>query len=179
VDLGIGPLEKYRNRGETEAEREWILRAGFTRRNTRRSILRLLRELLWQGEEIQVLTTGTYRLQMGYLAITGQRVLVGMSWAFFPFIKKHMGIPLELVRIARHDHNPWGAKVEVFSQVGKFSFGDLSDDEANRLATMIVDGAQRAVAAQAPPPPPPPGGPPNPAPRGLSSPSGTLPSRPT
>jgi hypothetical protein len=179
VDLGLGALGKYRNWGDTDAEREWLKRAGFTRRNTRRAILHLLRNLLWEGERIHVLTTGTYRFQMGYLAVTGQRVIVGMSWAFFPFIRKHLGIPLELVRIARHEHNPWGAKLEVFSQTGKFSFGDLADEEAERLAALIVAGAKRAVAAQPPPGAPAPGEPSNPAPRGLASPSGTLPSRPT
>jgi hypothetical protein len=168
-------LEQLRKWGETDAETAWLERAGFTRRNTRRAILHLLRNLLWEDEHILVLTTGTYRLQMGYLAITSRRVIVGMSWAFIPFIKKHLGIPLELVRIARRDHNPWGARIEVFSQVGKFSFGDLEDAEADELAALITAGARRALARQ--PASPAPGGPP--APRGLVSPSGSLPSRPT
>jgi hypothetical protein len=168
-------LQSFRKWGDTEAETGWLRRAGFTRRNTRRAILHLLRNLLWEGEHILVVTTGTYRLQMGYLVITNRRVMVGMSWAFIPFIKKHMGIPLELVRIARRDHNPWGAKIEVFSQIGKFAFGDLEDDEADKLAALIAAGARRAIARQAPPPPP--GAPA--APNRLVSPSGSLPSRPT
>jgi hypothetical protein len=144
MDPGAGRFEKHRNWGETEAEYEWLREAGFTRRNTRRAILHLLRSLLLEGEGIVALTTGTYRFQMGYLAVTERRVMVGMSWAFLPFVKKHLAIPLEQVRIARHEHRPWGAKVEVFSNVGKFSFGDLEDDEAERLAELIGGGVRAA-----------------------------------
>ena len=169
-------LQEQRKWGESPAETAWLRRAGFTRRNTRRAILHMLRNLLWEDEHILVLTTGTYRLQMGYLAITNRRAIVGMSWAFIPFVKKHLAIPLELVRIARRDHNPWGARIEVFSQVGKFSFGDLEDGEADELAALITAGARRALARQ--PGSSPAAGAPG-GPNLLVSPSGSLPSRPT
>jgi hypothetical protein len=137
-------LEKHARWGENEAETAWLRSAGFTRRNTRRAILRLLRELLLPGERIAVITTGTYRFQMGYLAVTDRRALVGMSWAFIPFVSKHLAMPLEQVRLARHEHRPWGAKVEVFSHDAKFSFGDLEDDEAERLAALIGGGIRPA-----------------------------------
>jgi hypothetical protein len=166
--------QRFRLWGETETETGWLRRAGFTRRNTRRAILTLLRKLLWDDEHILVITTGTYKLQMGYLALTNRRVIVGMSWPFIPFIKKHLGIPLETVRLARRDHNPWGAKVEVFSQVGKFAFGDLENGEADELAALITAGAQRAIARQPAPPPPGP-----PAPNPVVPPPPSFPSPPT
>ena len=77
-------IKWWRKWGSGGADTEWLRRAGFTRRNTRRAILKFLADGLLAGERILHLTSGIYRLQMGFMAITDRRVVVGMSWAFLP-----------------------------------------------------------------------------------------------
>jgi hypothetical protein len=169
-----------------EPETAWLVEAGFTRRNTREAILDFLRKGIWPQERILHLTSGTYRLQMGFLAITDRRVVFGMYWAFFPFIKKRFAVPHEQISWARMDSKPWGARLILDSTMGRGALGNLEEDEASRLAGLINALAARGKRAVALAQPssgnggPAPGGPPeNPGPRADSSPSGSLPSRPT
>jgi len=143
----------FRKWGSGGVDTGWLRRAGFTRRNTRRAILSFLDRGLWRGERILHLTSGTYRLQMGYVAVTDRRVVFGMSWAFFPFINRRLPIPYELVAWVRMDSNPWGARLIVDSTLGTGRLGNLSEDEAARLAALVsslADRAKRRVAARAP-----------------------------
>ncbi len=130
--------------GSGGADTEWLRLAGFTRRNTRRAILKFLSNGLWPGERILHLTSGTYRLQMGFLAITDRRVVVGMSWAFLPFINRRLGVPLEAITWVRVDSNPWGGRLVVDSQSGTARLGDIDEADAERLAVLIRRLAQRA-----------------------------------
>jgi len=140
--------------GSGGADTEWLRLAGFTRRNTRRAILKFLAGGLWPGERILHLTSGTYRLQMGFMAITNRRVVVGMSWAFLPFINRRLGVPLEAITWVRVDSNPWGGRLVVDSRTGTARLGDIDEDEAERLASLIRRLSERAKqqAAAAPAP---------------------------
>jgi len=139
--------------GSGGAETEWLHQAGFTRRNTRRAILSFLGKGLWSQERILHLTSGTYRLQMGFLAITDRRVVFGMSWAFFPFINRRMGVPLESIAWVKMDSKPWGARLILDSTMGRGALGNLDEDEAERLAGLVrrLSGRAKArlLAAQA------------------------------
>ena len=110
-----GGFRKWGTGGEDTA---WLHRAGFTRRNTRRAILAFLRDGLREGERILHLTSGTYRLQMGFLAITDRHVVFGMSWAFLPFIRRRRTIPHEWISWVRADSKPWGARLALDSLAG-------------------------------------------------------------
>ena len=147
----------WRKWGSGGADTQWLRQAGFTRRNTRRAILKFLGNGLLPGERILHLTRGTYRLQMGFLAITDRRVIVGMSWAFFPFINRRLAIPLEAITWVRVDSNPWGGRIVIDSRAGTARLGDIEEAEAARLAALVKRLAERARlrAAAAPPPPPP------------------------
>lgn len=145
----------WRKRGSGGADTQWLRHAGFTRRNTRRAILNFLDGGLWAGERMLHLSSGTYRLQMGFMAITDRRVVVGMSWAFFPFINRRLGVPLEQVTWVRVDSNPWGGRLVVDSRVGTARLGDVEEPEAERLASLVRRLADRARArALAAPPAP-------------------------
>lgn len=180
-------LQGVKKWGMFEAETAWLHRAGFTRRNTREAILDFLRNGLWPEERILHLTSGTYRLQMGFLAITDRRVVFGMYWAFFPFLKRRFAVPHEQIAWVRMDSKPWGARLILDSPLGRGALGNLQENEAARLAGLVAALSQRAKraawarAAQDSPGSggPAPGGPANPGPRADSSPSGSLPSRPT
>ena len=177
--------------GSGGVDTEWLRRAGFTRRNTRRAILDFLDRGLLPGETILHLTSGTYRLQMGFLAITDRRVVFGMSWAFLPFIKRRREIPYGQIVWVKMHSRPWGASVRLDSWVGNGALGNMEEPDADRLVRLISALVQRARAqggggpraAGAQPSSgsgaPAPGGPENAGPRALSSPSGSLPSRPT
>jgi hypothetical protein len=144
----------WRKWGSGGRDTEWLAQAGFTRRNTRRAILKFLAGGLLPGERVLHLTSGTYRLQMGFLAITNRRVVVGMSWAFLPFINRRLGVPLEAITWVRVDSNPWGGRLVVDSRMGTARLGDIEEDEAARLAALIKRLAERArVRAAAAPPP--------------------------
>jgi hypothetical protein len=134
----------FRKWGSGGLDTQWLREAGFTRRNTRRAILSFLDNGLWAGERILHLTSGTYRLQMGYLAITDRRLVFGMSWAFLPFIKRRRSFPLEQISWARMERNPWGARLMIRSPSGKASLGDLEDQEAAKLASLVSALARRA-----------------------------------
>ncbi len=152
----------WRKQGSGGADTEWIRQAGFTRRNTRRAILAFLAKGLLPGERILHLTSGTYRLQMGFLAITDRRVVVGMSWAFFPFINRRLGVPLEAITWLRVDSNPWGGRLVVDSRLGTARLGDIDEPDAERLASLIsrlsnrakLRAALRPAPASMPPPAP-------------------------
>jgi Bacterial PH domain len=140
--------------GSGGAETEWLRLAGFTRRNTRRAILKFLTYGLLPGERILHLTSGTYRLQMGFMAITDMRVVVGMSWAFLPFINRRRSVPLEAITWVRVDSNPWGGRLVVDSRQGTLRLGDIDEAEAERLASLIrrlSDRAKQRAATTAPP----------------------------
>ena len=136
--------DRWRKWGSGGPDTEWLHRAGFTRRNTRRAILSFLAKGLWPGERILHLTSGTYRLQMGFLAITDRRVVFGMSWAFFPFINRRLGIPHEQITWVRIDTNPWGGLFVVDSRQGTGRLGDIEEDEAQRLAALVARLSRRA-----------------------------------
>jgi hypothetical protein len=142
----------WRKRGSTEAEAAWIRHAGFTRRNTRRAILKLLRNGIYPGERLLHLQAGTHRLQMGYMAVTDRRVVVGMSWAFVPFINRRLSIPLEAVTWVRVDSNPWGGRIVVDSRAGTARLGDVDEAPAGRLAALIRRLAARAKGRAMPQP---------------------------
>ena len=139
-------IKWWRKQGSGGADTQWIRQAGFTRRNTRRAILKFLDNGLQPGERILHLTSGVYRLQMGYMAITDQRVVVGMSWAFLPFINRRLGVPLEAVTWVRVDSDPWGGRLVVDSRVGTARLGDIDEDKAERLATLVRRLSARAKA---------------------------------
>ena len=139
----------WRKWGSGGSDTEWLRRAGFTRRNTRRAILSFLEKGVWQGERVLHLTTGTYRLQMGFLAITNRRVVFGMSWAFFPFINRRLPIPHEQVTWVRIDSHPWGGLLVVDSRVGTGRLGDIDEHEAQRLAKLVARLSRRAKARAA------------------------------
>jgi hypothetical protein len=150
-------MDGMRKWGSGGTDTEWLRRAGFTRRNTRRAILSFLSNGLWAGESILHLTTGTYRLQMGFVAVTNRRVVFGMSWAFLPFINRRMGVPHELIAWVKMDSKPWGARLILDSTMGRGAIGDLDENEALRLANFVARLATRAKArAGAVPPAPPP-----------------------
>jgi hypothetical protein len=130
--------------GSGGVETDWLYRAGFTRRNTRRAILSFLSKGLLPGERILHLTSGTYRLQMGFLAITDRRVVFGMSWAFLPFINRRLEIPHEQITWVRIDSNPWGGLLVVDSRIGTGRLGDIEEAEAERLAALVARLSQRA-----------------------------------
>jgi hypothetical protein len=143
----MAPMSRrWRKWGSGGADTQWLRAAGFTRRNTRRAILKFLNGGLLRGERILHLTSGTYRLQMGFLAITDRRVVVGMSWAFIPFINRRLGVPLEAVTWVRVDSNPWGGRLVVDSRLGTARLGDIEEDEAERLAQLIRRLSNRAKA---------------------------------
>ena len=155
-------LRRWSKWGSGGADTAWLDNAGFTRRNTRRAILKFVDGGLWTGERILHLTSGTYRLQMGFMAITDRRVVVGMSWAFFPFINRRLSVPLEAVTWVRVDSNPWGGRIVVDTRLGTARLGDIDEDEAERLKTLILRLSSRAkvrvaaapVPAAVPPPAP-------------------------
>lgn len=134
----------WRKRGSGGADSQWLEQAGFTRRNTRRAILKFLSNGLLPGERILHLTSGTYRLQMGFMAITDRRVVFGMSWAFFPFINRRLGIPLEAITWVRVDSNPWGGRIVVDSRLGTGRLGDIGEAEAERLKGLVLRLSTRA-----------------------------------
>ena len=136
----------FRKWGSGGADTEWLRRAGFTRRNTRRAILSFVNTGLEPEERILHLTSGTYRLQMGFLAVTDRRVVFGMSWAFLPFVKKRRSIPHERIAWVRADSKPWGALVVLDSTVGRGALGNLEEAEAERLAGLIYALSVRARA---------------------------------
>lgn len=142
--------------GSGGADTAWLRQAGFTRRNTRRAILKFVAGGLLPGEHILHLTSGTYRLQMGFMAITNRRVVVGMSWAFFPFINRRLGVPLEAITWVRVDSNPWGGRIVVDSRLGTARLGDIEEPEAERLKSLVLRLSVRARTrvAAAPPVPP-------------------------
>ncbi len=145
--------------GSGGVDTAWLHQAGFTRRNTRRAILSFLGSGLWAQERILHLTSGTYRLQMGFVAITDRRVVFGMSWAFFPFINRRMGVPLELIAWAKMDSKPWGARLILDSSMGRGALGDLDEEQAEQLAGLVRRLSGRAkgrLLAAAPPVAPPP-----------------------
>jgi len=136
----------FRKWGTGGEDTEWLHRAGFTRRNTRRAILAYLRDGLADDEVILHLASGTYRLQMGFLAITDRHVVLGMSWAFLPFIKRRRTIPHELVSWVRADSKPWGARLALDSMAGGGILGNLEEADAERLAGLIHALSTRAKA---------------------------------
>jgi hypothetical protein len=165
----------FRKWGTGGKDTEWLHRAGFTRRNTRRAILAFLRDGLEDGERILHLTSGTYRLQMGFLAITDRHVVFGMSWAFLPFVKRRRTIPHELIAWVRADSKPWGARLALDSMAGGGILGNLEEADADRLRSLIYALSTREkerVAAHTGVSPLPTG-----RPKGQSWPSLTLPRR--
>jgi hypothetical protein len=103
-------MADFRRRGESESETGVLRGAGFTRRNTRRAILAFLRDGLAAGERLEELRSVTYRLQMGFLAITDRRVVAGMSWAFLPFVKRRRAIPLRLLEPVQVRRRLWASR---------------------------------------------------------------------
>ena len=136
----------FRKWGSGGEDTTWLNRAGFTSRNTRRAILAYLRTGIEDREVILHLTSGTYRLQMGFLAITDRHVVFGMSWAFLPFIKRRRTIPHELVSWVRADSKPWGARLALDSMAGGGILGNLEEADAERLAGLIYALSTRAKA---------------------------------
>lgn len=137
-------FQGIRRWGLFETETDWLRRAGFTRRNTREAILDFLRVGLGAQERILHLTSGTYRLQMGFLAITDRRAVFGMSWAFLPFIKKRHAVAFEQVAWVRADSKPWGARLVLDSTAGRGALGNLEEENAERLASLIYALSLRA-----------------------------------
>lgn len=141
-------MSDIRKWGGGGAETGWLRRAGFTRRNTRRAILAFLARGLPDGERLLHLQSGTFHLQMGFLAITDRRVVFGMSWAFLPFINRRSSVEHAQVASVRTDSNPWGARLTVDSLAGRDALGNLEEAEAEALAKLIARLALRARATR-------------------------------
>ena len=141
--------------GETEDEKQWLREAGFSRRNTRRAILEFLREDLDENEKLVELHSCTYRLQMGYLAVTDQRFAAGMSIAFLPFLDRRRSVALRDIESVEVLKRPWGIGLVVEGAGLRLRVGDLKKDLAVALARRIRDLAETARVAPAPTPPAP------------------------
>ena len=128
-------------------ETERLEAAGFTRRNTRRAILALLREGLLSGERMLELQSVTYRLQMGFLAITDRRAITGMSWAFLPFVKRRRAIPLRLLEGVTVKRRAWGTSLELRGGGQILRVGNLEPEQADVLAQRLKSLATDARAA--------------------------------
>ena len=97
---------------------------------------RSLRDGLREGERILHLTSGTYRLQMGFLAITDRHVVFGMSWAFLPFIRRRRDPPrVDLVGSRRLE--AVGRATGPRLARGRGILGNLEEADAERLAGLI------------------------------------------
>ena len=130
--------------GETEDEKQWLRESGFSRRNTRRAILEFLREDLEQDEKLVELHSCTYRLQMGYLAVTDRRFVAGMSIAFLPFLDRRRAIALREVESVEVLKRPWGIGLLVEGAGLKLRVGNLKKDLAVALARRVRDLAETA-----------------------------------
>jgi hypothetical protein len=130
-------------------ETERLRAAGFTRRNTRRAILMFLREGTLEGERVIELQSVTYRLQMGFLAITDRRAITGMSWAFLPFVKRRRAIPLRLLEGVTVKRRAWGTSMEMRGGGQILRVGNLEPEQADGLAQRLqsLAGDARAAAA--------------------------------
>jgi hypothetical protein len=125
-------------------ERAWLEDAGFTRRNTRRAILRFIRTGVWPEERIHVLRSGVYLLQMGFIAVTNRRVVLGMSWAFVPFINSRRDLQHSQLWRAVPDWRPWGARLTLHARERRLRLGNLEREEAAALARQVQRLAVRA-----------------------------------
>jgi len=88
---------------------------------------------------------------MGFLVVTDRRLVLGMSWAFFPFISRRIGIPLERITSTRVESKPWGGRLVVGSTMGRVALGNLEEAEGERLAALITELAGRARLSADPP----------------------------
>jgi Domain of unknown function (DUF4389) len=134
----------FRRWGDNETEGGFLRGAGFTRRNTRRAILAFLRKGLAAGERVEDLRSVTYRLQMGFFAITDRRVVAGMSWAFLPFVKRRRAIPLRVLEPVEVRRRAWGTGLTLRGAGERIRVGNLEPDDAADLKARL-----EALAAQA------------------------------
>ena len=139
-------MADFRQWGATAAEAELLRRAGFTRRNTRRAILQFVRTGIERGEELLELHTAVYRLQMGYLALTDRRVVAGMSWAFFPFIKRRRSFPYGAIEAVSVRRQPWGASLGMLSAGHRLRVANLEDPLAAHIRDEIEARRQGAIS---------------------------------
>lgn len=95
------------------------------------------------------LKSGVYLLQMGYVAVTDQRVVMGMSWAFLPFVNSRREVRHAQLFRAVADWRPWGARLTLHSRDRRLRLGNLELAEARSLAMRVQ---RLAVRAQPPPP---------------------------
>jgi hypothetical protein len=137
-------MADFRRRGESESETGVLRGAGFTRRNTRRAILGFLRDGLAAGERLEELRSVTYRLQMGFLAITDRRVVAGMSWAFLPFVKRRRAIPLRLLEPVQVRRRLWGTGLTLRGGGERIRVGNLEPDPAAELKSRLDELADQA-----------------------------------
>ncbi len=137
-------MADFRRWGDGGRESELLHAAGFTRRNTRRAMLAFIRDGLAEGEELLELHSVTYRLQMGFLAITDRRCVAGMSWAFLPFVKRRRSVPHRLVASARVRRRAWGTSLDLRSAEDRLRVGNLEAPAAAALRERVLALAERA-----------------------------------
>jgi hypothetical protein len=148
-------MADFRRWGSSEIETGVLRRAGFTRRNTRRAILAFLRAGLADGERVEGLRSVTYRLQMGFLAITDRRVVAGMSWAFLPFVKRRRAIPLRVLEPVEVRRRMWGTGLTLRGGGERIRVGNLEADAGAELKATLDNLAAQARTAPEPVFPPP------------------------
>lgn len=147
-------MADFRRWGDGGRESALLHAAGFTRRNTRRAMLAFIREGLAEGEELLELHTVTYRLQMGFLAITDRRSVAGMSWAFLPFVKRRRSVPHRLLASARVRRRAWGTSLDLRSAEDRLRVGNLEGPAAPGLRQRVLALAERARSQPVPFPAP-------------------------
>jgi hypothetical protein len=143
-------MADFRRWGANEIETGALRGAGFTRRNTRRAILAFLRNGLAEGERVEDLRSVTYRLQMGFLAITDRRVVAGMSWAFLPFVKRRRAIALRVLEPVEVRRRMWGTGLTLRGSGERIRIGNLEADAGAALRARLDGLAAQARIAPTP-----------------------------
>jgi hypothetical protein len=81
---------------------------------------------------------GTYWLQTGYLVVTDERVLLGISWPFVPWLNRTAEVPHHPRNEVKLHRRPWGNRISIRGPGRREWFSAIQPRRSAELLELIA-----------------------------------------